>query len=156
MTMVAKQDPRRLYPRAGSLVLCYDGLYFGPRATDTTKLTSKDQVTIELLPRKGSVHRIQVTQVVGDGKRAIQEVWTSKVLDIKPRGEKQLAKASGPRSADSPDNRAQWAAPRGGWPTGPFFVPAQGARTTKGPTGQFVPGALGYPSSCVRIKRGST
>ncbi len=84
MTMIAKSGARRLYPRAGSLLLCFDGLYFGPRSSDTSKLTKDDQVTVEVLPKKGAVHRIQVTQVV-DGGKPIVEVWTSRVVEFKKR-----------------------------------------------------------------------
>jgi len=94
MTMTAKDAPRRLYPRAGSLVLCFDGLYFGPRSSDTSALTKDDQVTVEVLPKKGAVHRIKVTQVV-DGGKAIVETWTSRELErIRPaRGVEKAAKA---------------------------------------------------------------
>jgi len=93
MTMVAKDSARRLYPRAGSLLLCFDGLYFGPRASDTTKLTKDDQVTVEVLPKKGAVHRIKVTQVLANGSHAkpITETWTSREVEFKPRGEKKSA-----------------------------------------------------------------
>lgn len=91
MTMIAKNGARRLYPRSGSLVLCFDGLYFGPKAGTATPLTKEDLVTVEVLPKKGAVHRIQVTQVVESGKAHV-EVWTSKALTFTPRNEK-VAKA---------------------------------------------------------------
>lgn len=89
MTMVAKSAARRLYTRSQfGLVLCFDGKYFGPKASAPTDLTKDDQVTVEVLKMAGGKHRIQVTQAVEDGAKAIVETWTEKELTFVPRAKK--------------------------------------------------------------------
>jgi len=84
MAMRSSTSPRRVYPRAGSLVTCYGGIYFGPLANKDTAIDSKKEVRIEVLEKSGGKSRIQVTQKVGS-KPAVVETWNEKHLTFKSR-----------------------------------------------------------------------
>lgn len=77
MTMQAKNAPRRIYPRKGSILVLFEGVYYGPKTGEASDLTKEDQVTINALKKSGKLHRIEVTQVT-DGKKPIVETWTEK------------------------------------------------------------------------------
>lgn len=77
MTMRSADAPRRLYPRAGSLVLLFGGIYYSPAANKATEMNAEKEVTIEMLEKSSGKHRIQVTQKVGK-KPAVIETWIEK------------------------------------------------------------------------------
>lgn len=83
--MQAKNAPRRIYPRKGSILVLFEGLYFGPKTGEASGLTKEDQVTIEVLKSAGKLGRVRVTQVVEDGVQAIVEVWTEKNVKFEKR-----------------------------------------------------------------------
>lgn len=89
MTMQAKNAPRRIYARKGSILVLFEGLYFGPKNGEESKLTTDDTVTVETLKKSGKLHRVQVTQVV-DGGKSVVETWTEKKVVF----EKRAAKAA--------------------------------------------------------------
>ena len=92
MPMVSKSAPRRLYVRSAyGLVLCFDGGYFGPKAGETTPLTSDDKVTVEVLAKAGGKSRVRITQVVAEGAAPVVETWTKKELVFEKRAPKQVA-----------------------------------------------------------------
>ena len=76
--------PRRLYARKGTMVLCFDGLYYGPKAKATSKFDKDVEVTTETLSSVGGKARIKVTQKV-KGHADVVEVWTEKTLTFVPR-----------------------------------------------------------------------
>lgn len=84
MAMRSSTSPRRLYSRGGSMVVCYAGVYFGPKANSESKLNIEKEVRIEVLENSGGKKRIQVTQKVGS-KPAIVEVWNEKHLTFEKR-----------------------------------------------------------------------
>ncbi len=84
MAMRSSNSPRRIYPRAGSFVVCYGGVYFGPKGNAETKLNTDKEVKIEVLDKVGGKARIQVTQKIGS-KPAVTETWTEKHLVFEKR-----------------------------------------------------------------------
>lgn len=82
--MKSASAPRRVYNRAGSMVLCHGGVYFGPKANATSEINSEKEVKIEVLTKVGGKARIQVTQRVGS-KPAIVETWNEKHLTFEKR-----------------------------------------------------------------------
>lgn len=87
MRTTAANAPRRLYSRSGSLVLCFDGKYFGPKAKATSKFDKGVEVTTEVLANVGKLARIRVTQK-SKGHADVVEVWTEKHLTFVPRASK--------------------------------------------------------------------
>jgi hypothetical protein len=86
MAMRSTSAPRRIYVRAGSFVVCYGGVYFGPKANAESAFNLDKEVRIEVLEKSGNKARIQVTQKVG--KNAIVETWLEKHLTFEPRAAK--------------------------------------------------------------------
>jgi hypothetical protein len=84
MAMRSKTDGRRVYPRGGSLVALYGGVYFGPKANESTKIDSEREVKIEVLDKSGGKARIKVSQKVGS-RPAVVETWNEKNLVFQPR-----------------------------------------------------------------------
>jgi len=83
MAMRSSTSPRRVYNRGGSMVLCYGGIYFGPKANSESAINSEKEVKIEVLEKSGGKARIQVTQKVG--KNTVTEVWNEKHLTFEKR-----------------------------------------------------------------------
>jgi len=86
MAMRSSTSPRRLYSRGGSMVVCYAGVYFGPKANSESAINVEKEVKIEVLENAGGKKRIQVTQKVGKNP-AVVEVWNEKHLTFAKRGE---------------------------------------------------------------------
>jgi hypothetical protein len=84
MSMRSSTSPRRVYPRAGSLVCCYGGIYFGPKANTESAIDSAKEVRIEVLDKSGGKSRIKVTQKVGS-KPPVVETWNEKHLTFEKR-----------------------------------------------------------------------
>ena len=84
MAMRSSTSPRRVYPRAGSYVVCYGGVYFGPKGKEETKINTDKEVKIEVLDNSGGKKRIQVSQKVGS-KPAVTETWTEKNIVFEKR-----------------------------------------------------------------------
>jgi hypothetical protein len=84
MAMRSKTDGRRVYPRGGSLVTLYGGLYFGPKANTESKVNQDKEVSIEVLPKSGGKAKIRVTQKVGNHP-AVHEEWIQKEVIFQPR-----------------------------------------------------------------------
>ncbi len=84
MAMRSSSSPRRVYTRAGSVVVCYGGVYFGPKANTETKIDSDKEVKIEVLDKVGGKARIKVTQKIGS-RPAVNETWNEKVLTFEKR-----------------------------------------------------------------------
>lgn len=87
MAMRSSTSPRRVYTRGGSMVLCYGGVYFGPKGKEESAINSEKEVRIEVLEKSGGKSRIQVTQKVGK-QDPIVEVWNEKNLTFATRSEK--------------------------------------------------------------------
>jgi hypothetical protein len=83
MAMRSSTSPRCVYVRAGSPIVCYGGLYFGPPANKKTKIDAEKEVTIEVLEKSGGKARIAVTQKVGKNK--VTETWNEKHLTFEKR-----------------------------------------------------------------------
>lgn len=83
MAMRSQSDGRRVYPRGGSVVVCYGGVYFGPAANKDTAINHEKEVSIEVLDKSGGKSRIKVTQKVG-GKK-VSETWNEKKLTFEKR-----------------------------------------------------------------------
>jgi hypothetical protein len=79
MAMKSASSPRRLYLRAGSPVVCYAGLYFGP-GRGTSAINADKTVKIEVLPRSHGKARIAVSQ----GETV--ENWSEQHLVFASRG----------------------------------------------------------------------
>ncbi len=90
MAMRSSTSPRRVYTRGGSLVTCYGGLYFGPKAKATTAIDADKEVRIEVLDRVAGKACIQVTQKHGKNP-AVVETWIEKHLTFNPRASKAEA-----------------------------------------------------------------
>jgi hypothetical protein len=82
MAMRSATSPRRVYPRAGSLVLTYGGVYFGPKHNTKSEINPDKEVRITVLDRSGGKARIEVAQ-----KDGTKEIWTEKHLTFVPRSE---------------------------------------------------------------------
>lgn len=82
--MRSKTDGRRVYPRGGSLVTLYGGVYFGPLANSESKIDSEKEVKIEVLDKSGGKARIKVTQKIGS-RPAVHETWNEKNVVFQPR-----------------------------------------------------------------------
>lgn len=101
MTMRSINDPRRLYSRSGSLIVCLGGVYYGPPQTKPTVLTADKEVTCEQLEKSGGKLRIKVTQ----GKTS--ENWLQKEIVFTPRGEKtEAAPTPAPKAKSTPKKKA--------------------------------------------------
>lgn len=87
MSMRSATSPRRLYTRSGSVVVCYGGIYFGPKSNAETKMNSAKEVRIEVLDPAFGTKRIQVTQKIGR-QDPVVEVWTEKELTFEKRAPK--------------------------------------------------------------------
>ncbi len=83
MAMRSSSSPRRIYTRAGSPIVCYGGVYFGPPANKESKINAEKEVTIEVLEKSGGKARIAVTQKVG--KTKVTENWNEKKLVFEKR-----------------------------------------------------------------------
>lgn len=84
MAMRSSTSPRRVYNRGGSMVLCYGGIYFGPKANSESAINSEKEVRIEVLEKAGGKSRIQVTQKVGKNAPVV-EIWNEKHLTFEKR-----------------------------------------------------------------------
>lgn len=73
MTMRANTDPRRIYTRAGQVLVCFEGKYFGASATKSSINPDKE---VKCVPA-GS--RLKVTQ----GKSS--ETWSEQHLKVEHR-----------------------------------------------------------------------
>ena len=82
MAMRSSDSPRRVYARAGSLVICYGGVYFGPKAETSSAINPEREVKLEVLAPAGGKKRLSVKQA---GKNAVSEVWVQKHLTFKSR-----------------------------------------------------------------------
>lgn len=83
MAMRSTTSPRRIYVRSGSPVVCYGGIYFGPKANTESTINVEKEVTIEVLDKAGGKARIAVTQKVGKNK--VTETWNEKHLTFEKR-----------------------------------------------------------------------
>ena len=83
MAMRAQNDGRRIYVRAGNLIILYGGVYFGPGAKAETKMDKEKEVSVEVLAPAGGKKRIAVTQKVG--KEKVTETWNEKHLKFAKR-----------------------------------------------------------------------
>jgi hypothetical protein len=83
MSMRSSSAPRRVYSRGGSFVVCYGGVYFGPKASAESKINVEKEVTIEVLDSAGGKKRIAVTQRGKAGK--VTETWNEKHLTFEKR-----------------------------------------------------------------------
>jgi hypothetical protein len=79
MAMKSATSPRRLYVRAGTPVVCYGGLYFGP-GRGASEINADKTVKIEVLPRSHGKARIAVTQ------GTVVENWSEQHLVFASRG----------------------------------------------------------------------
>lgn len=84
MAMRAANAPRRLYMRAGSPIVCYGGVYFGPPANKESKINAEKEVTIEVLENSGGKKRIAVTQRAGKSGK-VTENWNEKKIVFEKR-----------------------------------------------------------------------
>jgi hypothetical protein len=84
MSMRSSTSPRRVYTRAGSVVVCYGGIYFGPLSNKESKINPEKEVRIEVLDKSGGKSRIKVTQKVGSHP-AVTETWNEKHLTFEKR-----------------------------------------------------------------------
>lgn len=82
MAMRSSDSPRRVYARAGSLVICYGGVYFGPSAKATSAINPEREVKLEVLAPAGGKKRLSVKQ---SGKNPVSETWVQKQLTFKSR-----------------------------------------------------------------------
>jgi hypothetical protein len=78
MTMRAHTDPRKIYARAGQLLVCFEGAYFGTPA-EKTHIDPDKEVKCAELPRAGTKARVKVTQ----GKTT--ETWPEQRLKVQHR-----------------------------------------------------------------------
>lgn len=85
MAMRAKNAPRRLYTRGGSLLCMIGGVFYGPPANKESNIDGDREVTIEELEKSGGKKRIAVTQK--KSKEKVTENWLEKHLEPKVRGE---------------------------------------------------------------------
>jgi hypothetical protein len=95
--MLSASAPRRVYPRAGSLVLMIAGKWFGPKAGAKTKVDPETKVNTEVLKAAGGVDRIKVTQHLGTPAE-FSETWTTKQVVF----QKRAPKADGSPAAEAP------------------------------------------------------
>lgn len=105
MAMKFSSAPRRVYPRAGSLVCTIAGKFFGPKAGKKTAIDHEVEVTTQVLKAAGGVDRIQVTQFLG-APNEVSETWTTKVVVFKKRAPKAAPAASEPAEAVSASEEA--------------------------------------------------
>jgi hypothetical protein len=84
MAMRSSTSPRRVYSRSGSVVTCYGGVYFGPKAGAESSINVNKEVRIEVLENAFGTKRIQVTQKIGK-QTPVVEVWTEKHLTFNKR-----------------------------------------------------------------------
>jgi len=89
MAMRSASDSRRVYPRAGSLVLTHGGTYYGPNArTGESKIDSSKEVKVEELTA-GSKGKKRLTVTQKQKGELIQETWTEKEVIFTPRKGKE-------------------------------------------------------------------
>lgn len=81
MSMKSLTSPRRLYTRAGSTVVLFDGRFY---ASPSSEMSLELPVTIEKMKSDGGRSRIQVTQK-RKGQESIVETWRSVKLEPKAR-----------------------------------------------------------------------
>jgi len=84
MAMRSSSSPRRVYFRAGTPLVCFSGVYFGPKADAESAINPEREVRIEVLDQAGGRKRIAVTQA--SGKSKVTETWTEKHLTFATRG----------------------------------------------------------------------
>lgn len=84
MAMRSSTSPRRVYSRGGSFVVCYGGVYFGPKANAESKINVDKEVTIEVLENSGGKKRIAVSQRAGKAGK-VTETWNEKHLTFEKR-----------------------------------------------------------------------
>lgn len=84
MSMRSSTSPRRIYLRAGSPIVCYGGVYFGPKANSESKINVEKEVTIEVLENSGGKKRIAVSQRAGKAGK-VTETWNEKHLTFEKR-----------------------------------------------------------------------
>lgn len=83
MAMRSSSSPRRVYLRAGLPLVCFSGVYFGPKADTESAVNMDREVRIEVLAPAGGRKRIAVSQV--SGKNKVTETWTEKHLEFGTR-----------------------------------------------------------------------
>jgi len=83
MAMRSASSPRRVYFRAGLPLVCFAGVYFGPKADSESGVNMDKEVRIEVLAPAGGRKRIAVTQTAGKSK--VTETWTEKHLEFATR-----------------------------------------------------------------------
>lgn len=83
MSMRSSTSPRRVYARKGSLLVCFQGVYFGPGKDQPTEIDVEKEVRIEVLDAAGGRKRIQVRQRKGKG--SVTETWNQKNVVFEPR-----------------------------------------------------------------------
>lgn len=72
MSMRSSTSPRRVYSRKGTLLVCFQGVYFSP-GKEASSISADKEVKIEILDTAGGKKRIQVTQRAG--KTSVKETW---------------------------------------------------------------------------------
>lgn len=87
MAMRSTNSPRKLYKRAGSIVLCLSGCYFGPRVGEKCLIDASKEVYHTVLKPAAGKKRIEVEQIAAGGA-SIVETWTQKALTFKKRAPK--------------------------------------------------------------------
>ena len=83
MSMKTANDPRRVYLRDGSPIICFGGLYFGAPAKMTSAINHEKTVKVDVLAKSGGRSRISVTQRVGAKK--VTETWTQQNIVFQKR-----------------------------------------------------------------------
>lgn len=81
--MKSSTAPRRVYPRSGSLVICYAGMYFGPKANSASVIPDGASVRCVSLPASHGKRRLEVKARVGG--KTITETWIQTPVVFKAR-----------------------------------------------------------------------
>jgi hypothetical protein len=106
MAMRSTTSPRRIYLRAGSPLVCFGGVYFGPMGTKASTIDHNNEVRLEILSpsTKTGKKRVKVTQKVGR-QEPIVETWIEKNVVFQKRSEEadeteaEAPKAKAPRKS---------------------------------------------------------
>ena len=83
MAMRSNSSPRRVYTRKGTPLVCFSGVYFGPKADSETAINTAREVRIEVVAQAGGRKRIEVRQAAG--KHSVTETWVEKHLEFGTR-----------------------------------------------------------------------